>query len=55
MKLYEYECQDCHKHFEELVKDPKEPVKCPHCGSEKAKRVELAMPKYAKHESWRVT
>jgi putative FmdB family regulatory protein len=37
MPLYEYVCMSCESHFEELVRDDRDPP-CPECGSEKAKR-----------------
>lgn len=39
MPIYEYECPDCNKQFEELVFDPDETPKCPACGGEKAVRL----------------
>ena len=33
MPIYEYECDDCQKNFEELVRGNSEPKKCPACGS----------------------
>ncbi len=46
MPLYEYECQQCHKHTEKRQKfsDP-EITECPHCGG-KLQRV-LSAPNFA--------
>lgn len=40
MPLYEYRCERCDEHFEELVRidTPDEEVECPTCGEHEAKR-----------------
>jgi putative FmdB family regulatory protein len=41
MPLFEYECQNCGKVFEELVftsRIPDEEITCPHCGFNKARK-----------------
>ena len=35
MPLYEYECKDCSKHVEVLVRRPDAKPDCPECGSKK--------------------
>jgi len=39
MPLYEYCCRDCGKEFEELVLSERDPVRCPDCGSERARKM----------------
>lgn len=39
MPLYEYECPDCEKSVEMLVRTPEEKVECPGCGTEKLTRL----------------
>lgn len=40
MAIYEYNCQECGKHFQarRAMKDADAPIDCPSCGSEEAKR-----------------
>ena len=40
MPIYEYECKQCRKPFEKLVRtmDSKEPIVCPDCGSKQTER-----------------
>ena len=40
MPIYEYTCQSCKKHFEELVRsmNSSEAIPCPECGSTKTAR-----------------
>lgn len=33
MPIYEYKCEKCYESFEKLVKNSKEKVVCPQCGS----------------------
>jgi putative FmdB family regulatory protein len=42
MPLYEYECQECQKTFEKLVRNS-DPVECPHCRSQRLQRL-LSVP-----------
>jgi putative FmdB family regulatory protein len=44
MPLFEYECKECKKTFELLVKNTNEKVSCPECGS---KSVEKMMGHFA--------
>ncbi len=39
MPLFEYECKNCKKTFELLVKNADDQVACPECGSEKMERM----------------
>ncbi len=42
MPLYEYECQNCGKVFEELVftsSTPDEEIICPYCGEHRARKM----------------
>jgi putative FmdB family regulatory protein len=39
MPIYEYCCHDCGKEFEELVFSERDPVRCPACGSERARKM----------------
>ena len=39
MPIYEYSCEECENEFEELVFRRDEPVECPECGSDQAKRL----------------
>jgi putative FmdB family regulatory protein len=39
MKLHEFLCQDCSRVFEEFVSDEHVSVQCPHCRSDRVKRV----------------
>ncbi|MGD9494679.1 MAG: zinc ribbon domain-containing protein [Armatimonadota bacterium] len=41
MPLYEYECSDCSKQFEILVRSPREAgtPACPACGSRRTRRI----------------
>jgi len=40
MPLYEFQCNDCHDQFEELVRSSSavDEVKCPACGSQHVRR-----------------
>ncbi len=40
MPIYEYRCNSCETNFEVLqrTKDTKKTLKCPHCGTQDAKR-----------------
>ncbi len=49
MPVYDYECENCGKVFEEFVishKVPDSEIKCPECGEYKAKR-KLSAPSIA--------
>ena len=35
MPIYEYDCRECEKRFETLVRSRDEKVACPECGSER--------------------
>ncbi len=35
MPIYEYICQDCGKHYEQIVLSPSQKVACPGCASER--------------------
>lgn len=39
MPIYEFECEECGDRFEELVLADADAVACPHCGSERARRL----------------
>ena len=40
MPIFEYNCMDCHEHFEELVSLTKsDKVKCPKCGKSNTKKM----------------
>jgi putative FmdB family regulatory protein len=39
MPIYEFECEGCGKHFEELVAAGAVDVACPHCGSTRTRRL----------------
>jgi len=39
MPIYEFECEDCGKRFEELVSGGAGPVACSRCGSERTRRL----------------
>lgn len=39
MPLFGYECKNCNKTFELLVKNADEEVTCPQCGSKKMERM----------------
>ncbi|WP_263410297.1 FmdB family zinc ribbon protein [Terriglobus tenax] len=40
MPLYEYECQQCHRHLEKIQKFSDEPLTvCPHCGGRLEKTI----------------
>ncbi|HEX6227983.1 MAG TPA: zinc ribbon domain-containing protein [Solirubrobacterales bacterium] len=39
MPIYEYECERCGERFEELVPGGELAVRCPNCGSERARRL----------------
>ncbi len=44
MPLFDFECEDCGKHFEELLFDDDDPMPCcPVCNSAKTRRL-LTMP-----------
>lgn len=46
MPLFYYECKDCHKTSEILVKSAEEKVTCPNCGS---KKMEKMLSHFAPH------
>lgn len=56
-KLLEFECKKCGKHFEELVENEREQLKCPSCGSIEVISVpsQLTVPAHGKHGSWKVS
>ena len=55
MPIYEYECGDCHNHFERKQKFDEEPVAmCPKCKS-KARRVIHSVPIIFKGSGFYVT
>jgi putative FmdB family regulatory protein len=37
--IYEFECEECGTGFEELVAAGTDSVACPHCGSERSRRL----------------
>jgi putative FmdB family regulatory protein len=39
MPIFEFECQSCHREFEELVMRRDEIIECPVCGSSDAKKL----------------
>jgi putative FmdB family regulatory protein len=39
MPIYEFECEECGKRFEELVTSEAGAVACPNCGSRRTKRL----------------
>ncbi|MBO4304389.1 MAG: zinc ribbon domain-containing protein [Lentisphaeria bacterium] len=39
MPIFEYECGKCRKKFELLLPNASAPAKCPHCGSDKLKKL----------------
>lgn len=39
MPLFEYECKDCRKTFEVLVKNADDKISCPECGSKKVEKM----------------
>lgn len=39
MPMFEYTCNDCGKNFEELVSSESEPVECPACHSQNARKL----------------
>jgi putative FmdB family regulatory protein len=49
MPLYEYACQECEHHFEELVLNG-EPVECPECHTAKVERL-LSVPAKPRSEA----
>ena len=38
MPLYEYRCEKCGRHFEELVMNSSQKIACPNCDSDKVER-----------------
>ena len=38
MPIYEYECEDCGRHFEKIVYRPSSPVACDSCGSTRVEK-----------------
>jgi putative FmdB family regulatory protein len=38
MPIYEYDCRECEKRFETLVRSRDEKVACPECGGEQVER-----------------
>ncbi len=38
MPIFEYQCQNCEKDFEQIILNPKNKVKCPHCQSSKVNK-----------------
>ncbi len=38
MPIYEYECQDCHTHFERYLQSFRDQTTCPHCASASVER-----------------
>ncbi|MDZ7760908.1 MAG: zinc ribbon domain-containing protein [Desulfovermiculus sp.] len=39
MRLYEFRCAKCQHEFEDLVRNDRDPVTCPHCGHTCAERL----------------
>lgn len=39
MPIYEYQCKDCGREFEELVMSQDRTVTCPDCGSERTEKL----------------
>lgn len=40
MPIYAFECQECHKRFDELIRNATDlaDIRCPECGSEEVRR-----------------
>jgi putative FmdB family regulatory protein len=56
MPIYEYECKDCHQHFELLQKISDEPTGiCPHCQGQHIERLVSAAGFQLKGTGWYVT
>lgn len=56
MPIYEYECHDCHHHFEIIQKFSDEPTGiCPHCQSNHIERLVSAAGFQLKGTGWYVT
>lgn len=56
MPIYEYECHDCHHHFELLQKISDEPTgDCPHCQGKHVERLVSAAGFELKGTGWYVT
>lgn len=39
MPIYEFECEQCERRFEELVAGGTESIECPRCGSRRTRRL----------------
>lgn len=39
MPVYEFECEECGERFEELTSSDTRSLKCPHCGSNRTRRL----------------
>jgi putative FmdB family regulatory protein len=39
MPVYEFECEDCARRFEELTASDTRSLPCPHCGSDRTRRL----------------
>lgn len=39
MPIYEYQCESCSTRFETLVRRRDETVNCPHCGSDRLRKL----------------
>ena len=37
--IYEFECEECGRRYEELIAAEAPPPPCPHCGAERARRL----------------
>lgn len=56
MPIYEYECPNCHHHFDVLQKIHDEPIKeCPKCGKHNAVRLISAAGFQLKGSGWYAT
>lgn len=56
MPIYEYECMNCHHHFDLLQKISDEPIKeCPRCFDNSARRLISAVGFQLKGSGWYAT
>jgi putative FmdB family regulatory protein len=56
MPLYEYECENCHTHFEKIQSVHAEPIReCPNCSSDNVRKVIHAAGIIFKGSGWYIT